>query len=239
MKDFVRYQHTEIMPPSGRIPTIKEYGSNLLPFVIQDDYCRINSLGCVTSENDTDLCVVQTDDNHFSLLPGPEFSPRLYRGQTDFHDPCIPAIFRSMTPIGYLTALLKKYEFYKLIAGSHPIIGRLKNWLVDGKYFKIDFEGLSQHYEFATSMIDVTRSKDIALFFALCKKNETSNRYVPIIDENHEAVLYTVNLKALAENTNPNFHVIGFQPLPRPDAQRAYALFVGYKENFNISLRLL
>lgn len=236
MKNFSKHQYIEIIvPPGAKIPNIESYGSLLLPFAIQDDYCRINNIGCVASENDDDFCVVQTDDHHFSLLPGPEFSPRLYRGQTRFHDQCVPSLFRlKENRIGYLTALLKKYEFYKLIAGSHPIIGYLQNWTIDGKYFKIDMEGLSQHYEFATSMIDVTRSKDIAMFFALCEKNATSKWYEPIIDENREVVLYTVNLKALLENNYPNFHIIGFQALPRPDAQKAYSLFIGDKDNFNI-----
>jgi hypothetical protein len=236
MKTFSERQYIEIIvPPGGKIPDIESYGSLLLPFAIQDDNCRINNIGCVASENDDDLCVVQTDDHHFSLLPGLEFSPRLYRGQTGFHDQCVPSLFRlGKNQIGYLTSLLKKYEFQKLIAGSHPIIGYLQNWTIDGKYFKIDMEGLSQHYEFATSMIDVTRAKDIAMFFALCERTATNNRYEPIIDENREVVLYTVNLKALLENNYPNFHIIGFQALPRPDAQKAYSLFIDHKDNFNI-----
>jgi len=54
------------------------------------------------------------------------------------------------------------------------------------------------------------------------------------MDENREVVLYTIDLKALLENNNSDFHVIGFQALPRPDAQKAYSLFVSHKHNFNI-----
>lgn len=220
------------VPPGTRIQTIENYGSLLLPYEIQDDYCWINQLGCVASEDKDALLVVQTDDNNFSLLPGPEFSPRLYRGQTGFHEECVPLLFRKLTQIRYLTDLLKKYEFYKLMAG-HPIVRYLQDWCIDGKYFTIDMEGISAHYEFATPMMDVTRSKDIAMFFALCEKNEKSNRYEPITDENREVVLYTVDLRALLENRTFNFHVIGFQPLPRPDAQKAYSCFVGHNQNFN------
>jgi hypothetical protein len=222
------------VPPGTKIPTIEDYAANLLPYEIQDDYCWINQIGCVASENKDALLVVQTDDSHFSLLPGSEFSPCLYRGQTVFYKKCVPSLFRQpITQIRYLTDLLKKYEFCKLMAG-HPIIGYLRNWCIDGKYFKIDMEGLSQHYEFATPMIDVTRSKDIAMFFALCEKNEKSNWYEPITDETREAVLYTVDLKALLENSKADFHIIGFQALPRPDGQKAYSLFVGHMENFNV-----
>jgi len=192
----------------------------------------MNQYGCVASENDDALLVVQTDDIHFSLLPGPEFSPRLYRGQPAFYEACVPSLFRHpMTQIKYVTNLLKKYEFYKLMAG-HPMIGYLQNWCIDGKYFKIDMEGLSAHYEFATPMIDVSRSKDVAMFFALCEKNQY-NEYEPIIDESREIVLYTIDLKTLLENSNARFHIIGFQALPRPDAQKAYSVMVDYMENFS------
>lgn len=221
-----------VAPPGTKIPTIESYAAGLLPYEIEDDHCWINQYGCVTSEDKDALLVVQTDDSHFSLLPGPEFSPRLYRGQPVFYKECLPSLFRQpITQIKYLTDLLKKYEFYKLMVG-HPIIRYLKEWRVDGKYFKTDMEGLSAHYEFATPMIDVSKSKDVAMFFALCEKNE-ADRYEPIRDENRKAVLYTVNLKTLLESNNPDFHVIGFQALPRPDAQKAYSLGVGHKQNFN------
>lgn len=214
------------------IMTIKDYASLLVPSEVEDDDAKVNQYGCVTSKSDENLFVVQTDDSHFSLLPGPEFSPRLYRGQTKFYDNCVPSLFRSVTPIKYLVNLLKKYEFIKLM-GSHPIIRDLANWSIDGKYFKIDMDGLSQHYEFATAMVDVTRSKDIAMFFALCVKNEKTDRYEPIRDESREAVLYTIDMKALLESNSSDFHVVGFQPLPRPDVQKAYSIPVGWMENFN------
>lgn len=224
--------HIEIPVPLGSsIPTIDHYAALLLPFEIQDDYCWINQCGCVASEDRDSLCIVQTDDKHFSLLPGPEFSPRLYRGQPVFYKECLPSIFRKPTQIKYLADLLKKYEFYKLMAG-HPIVGHLLSWCIDGKYFKIDIEGLAAHYEFATAMIDVSRSRDVAMFFALCEKN-SGGRYEPILDETREVVLYTINLQALMYANNPALHVIGFQPLPRPDVQKAYSLWINHRENFN------
>ena len=224
--------HVEIhVPPGKRIPTIGHYAALLLPFEIEDDHCRINQLGCVASEDSDSLCVVQTDDNHFSLLPGPEFSPRLYRGQPAFYEECLPSLFRKpMTQIKYLTDLLKKYEFYKLMAG-HPIVRYLLDWRIDGNYFKVDMEGLATHYGFATAMIDLTRSKDVAMFFALCEN--IKGRYQPIVDESREVVLYTIDLKALMKSNSSDFHVIGFQPLPRPDAQKAYSLWLGHRQNLN------
>lgn len=221
------------VPPGKRIPNTKEFGALLLSNNVQDDYCWINNYGCFTTKSKDALFVVQTSDEHFSLLPGPEFLPRLYRGQTGFHNKCVPLLFREpITQINYLTGLLKKYEFYKLMAG-HPIIRYLQGWFIDGKYFKIDMEGISAHYEFMTPLLDFTRSKDIAMFFAVCEKNE-DNLYRPIIDESRDVVLYTVDLVALLGNNNSYFNVIGFQALPRPDVQMAYSLVMGYKENLNL-----
>lgn len=224
------------VPPGMRIPTMESYASGLLPSEIQDDYCWINQYGCVAATDKDTLTVVQIDDSHFSLLPGPEFSPRLYRGQTTFHKKCVPSLFREpMTQIRYLSDILKKFEFYKLMS-QHPIIQYLQGWRIDGKNFKIDMEGLSAHYELATPMMDVTKSKDVAMFFATCKrKDQKSNLYEPIMEQGREAVLYTVDLKAMLEANCADFHIIGFQALPRPGAQKAYSLFVGYKENLNES----
>lgn len=224
--------HIEIhVPPGKHVPTIGDYAALLLPFEIEDDHCRTNQLGCVASEDPDSLCVVQTDDNHFSLLPGPEFSPRLYRGQPAFYEECLPSLFRKpMTLIKYLTDLLKKYEFCKLMAG-YPIIRHLLDWRIDGKYFKVDMEGLAAHYGFATAMIDLSRSKDVAMFFALCEN--IKGRYEPIVDESRQVVLYTINLKALMESNSSDVHVIGFQALPRPDAQKAYSLWLGPRQNLN------
>jgi len=60
------------------------------------------------------------------------------------------------------------------------IFGHLREWRIDGKYFKVDMEGLAAHCEFTTAMIDVSRSKDVAMFFALCEKNGTG-QYAPIL----------------------------------------------------------
>lgn len=95
IKDHELSIHIEVPVPLGKsIPTIDHYAALLLPFEIEDDHCRINQYGCVASEVSDSLCVVQTDEHHFSLLPGPEFSPRLYRGQPAFYKECLPSLFR-------------------------------------------------------------------------------------------------------------------------------------------------
>lgn len=224
----------KMLPYGKRLMTITEYATMLMPYEYEDDYVEINQHNAVSSGSDDDLYVVQTDKNHFKLLPGPEFSPRLYRGQPRFYDKCVPALFRAKTYIDYIVLLIKKYEFYKLMIESHPIVHELLAWNIDDKYFEMDIEGLSQHYEFSTQMIDVTRSKDIAMFFALCEKKEnvTTNQYEPIFDENRTVVLYTINMNQLLKKSGLN--IVGFQALPRPDDQRAFSIYLDWNENFNL-----
>lgn len=228
------FNYINIKPPPGkRIPTIREYANLINPPEVKDDRCLINPYGCITSSSDDDVFVTQVDNKHFSLLPGPEFSPRLYRGQNKFYENCVPSLFRTpMTRITYLVSLLKKFEFYKFMA-KHPLVNYLSNWYIDGKKFKIDLEGLSQHYGFSTAMIDLTRSKNVAMFFAVSEKNNAGGHYYPILDESREAVLYEIDLKGILSNNPKDFNVVGFQALPRPYAQKAYSVFIGSRNNFN------
>ncbi len=228
-------EYIEINVPAGmNLPNIRSYAAGLLPSTVEEDGCIINQFFCMADGDPESLCVVQTDASHFSLLPGPEFSPRLYRGQNRYFAKCLPTFLRPpLTKIKILTDILKKYEFFKLLC-SHPIVKYLAEWKIADKGFKVDFEGLAAHYEFSTLKLDLTRSKDVAMFFALCEKEDLqSDEYKPIDGANREAVLYTVDLNKLFADNRQDFHVVGFQPLPRPDAQKAYCFNAGTQSDFN------
>ncbi|MFU2208947.1 FRG domain-containing protein [Solidesulfovibrio sp. C21] len=187
----------------------------------------------ITSESVDDFYAVEFE-NKFTLLPGPEFNPRLYRGQTKFHEQCFPTLYRKMDQLSIFVKILKNYEFYKFLLGSHPIIKELRQWVFDGKHFHIDLEGLAQHYGFSTTFIDVTRSKDVALFFAYCKlKNSLTNEYEPILDTNHYSVLYTIDFSRLYKHDTNFFNPIGFQGLPRPEEQKACSIPLFFGNDFN------
>jgi len=207
------------LPHGKRLPTVLEYVHFLMPYSFQQDDCKINNIGAMTTD-ENDFMTVQYD-NFFTLLPGPEFNPRLYRGQNSFHDPCLPGLYRKATQLTIFVNILKNYEFYKFLLGSHPIIYDLMQWVIDGKHFYIDLEGIAQHYEFSTTMIDVTRSKDVALFFAYCQRNYRTNKYEPILDETRQVILYTIDFFSLVKNNCELFNPIGFQGLPRPEVQKA------------------
>lgn len=84
-----------------RLPTLEEYACNLLPsdFGVDSDNARINQFGAVTDANPESVDVVQISPRHFRFMPGPEFCPRLYRGQNGYYEPCIPSLYRNQEPI--------------------------------------------------------------------------------------------------------------------------------------------
>ena len=220
------------VPVGNRLPTLEEYIHFLVPISYHDENCKINFIGMVTSGSDDDLYGIEYE-NRFTLLPGPEFNPRLYRGQTKYYDPCLPTLYRNATQISIFVSILKNFEFYKFLLGSHPIIYDLQQWVISGKHYHIDLEGLAQHYELSTTFIDVTRSKDVALFFAYCYKNPSTGKYEPILDASHNSILYTVDFASLVKHDQTFFNPIGFQGLSRPEAQKACSIPLKYGIDFN------
>jgi hypothetical protein len=215
-------------PKGKRLPTFDEYTGNLLPIEFKDDNCKINNYGCLT-DNEGDYIAIRTGDDKFRLMPGPEFSPRLYRGQNCYYPDCKPSIYRIKEYPKYVLNKIKLFEFIKLI-GSSPIVGLMRNLKIMGCSFSVAFHGLAQHYELETEMLDFTRSKDISMFFALCEKNWKSGCYEPILDETKEAVIYSLDIKKMV-NSGETVNIIGMQPLLRPYKQKACS--INMRDNLN------
>lgn len=212
------------------LPDLDEYASMFLPSIIEDDTCKINNLGCISGDIE-DYFAVLMKNGKFRLMPGPEFGPRLYRGQNFYYPNCNAAIYRNKHYPKYVLSKIKLFEFIKLIC-SGPVVRLMDNFKILKHAFSMDFEGLAQHYELDTEMLDFTRSKDIAMFFALCAKNEKTNRYEPILDETKEAVIYTLDIKKMIDN-GEIVNIIGMQPLLRPYKQKAFSISLKINDNLN------
>lgn len=198
-----------------------------------EDEIRLNHIGLVT-EIDADLLVaIRTSDRYFRFMPGPEFSPRLYRGETAFHDPCVPSVFRDcIRPIDRCFAIGKWIELSALM-DHHPATRDLKECRIGDLTFDLNIEAIAQHYGFRTRLMDFSRSKDVAMFFATCQYDPRADSYAPM--RNGEAVLYTVDLKGLIDHRkgDASFLPLGLEPLPRPEAQRALAVRLNPGESLN------
>lgn len=214
-------------------PTLKEYVSMLLPISL-DDNDTINQWGAVTSGSDEEFYVVQTSDKGFRLMPGPEFSPRLYRGQRKHYPSCKASLFRNCKT--YADALywtVKRIELGNLLF-SHPALKDVMSWDFDGLQFDFNLEAVAQHYQYPTRMIDLSRSKDIAMFFATHRFSEEFENPIPAVGST--AVLYTVDVAKLLKGrpTTDIVTPIGLDPLPRPAAQRAFGLELAEGQDFEL-----
>jgi hypothetical protein len=194
-----------------------------LPSDFEIDNARVNQFGAVTDTNPESVVVVQISPRHFRFMPGPEFCPRLYRGQNGYYEPCIPSLYRNWEPIDIIYATAKWIELGFTLR-EHPASLWLQGLEIEGLEFGFNFQSLAQHYGFPSALLDFSRSRDVAMFFATCGYDQTSDEYYPL--NSGKAVLYTVDLRRMILERDPNSIplALGLEPLPRPEAQKAFGI---------------
>lgn len=77
-----------------RLPSVAEFAAMLTSIESPLDKHPVNNYGAITSFDDDYLFPVRTSESHFRFMPGPEFSPRLYRAQTEYCSSCTPSLYR-------------------------------------------------------------------------------------------------------------------------------------------------
>lgn len=148
----------------------------------------------------------------------------LYRGQVKKHNSCYPTIFRrNKASFDRLISLLKLAEF-RLLCLTHLGVQRCIEFGLD-----VDFVGLAQHYGLDTNYLDLTQHIDIACFFAVSTRND-KGFYEPF-ESNSRGVIYRI-CHTHAELRN-RIVLIGKQPFPRPEKQKAWALEMKEFEDFD------
>ena len=167
----------------------------------------------------------------------------LFRGQSQFYEPCTSGMFRDVTRHYYIGESVLYQEMYLLVL-SHPL-AQLWDLGVDllGKHyrFEVNLFGLSQHYYNKTTLLDLTSDPDVAAFFATTKYDWHTDTYTPILDEEREGVLYCYALDAISsfKHNFPqaiaghNLSTIGLQVFPRSEMQRGFLVEVPKNANFN------
>lgn len=178
--------------------------------------------------------VLTGDGDEKILLPEEGWTVFLYRGQNEEYIPCYPSLYRTV-PRELSTAEVFVWRMrlilFQDMLDSYPIV----NKFFKRHNFKVDYEGLAQHYGLCTSVLDLTSNLDIALFFATCWYDKTNDCYRPFDDGiDHEGIIY-VFCPILANEPSPlrledfmkeNITPIGLQPFLRPARQKGYALHI-------------
>lgn len=168
------------------------------------------------------------------LLPEDGTVVFLFRGQNEEFKPCYPSLYRTepkkLTPAEKFVWRMRLVLFKDML-DTYPIVDRF----FKKHNFKIDYEGLAQHYGLYTSVLDLTSNLDIALFFMTCWYDKSNDCYHPFDDGmEHEGILY-VFCPLLANEPSPlrigdfmkeNITPIGLQPFFRPSRQKGYALHI-------------
>lgn len=214
------------LPPDKRLPTLAEYLSLLVPYGDHDN-AQINEIGLVTSGRDAIFTPVRVSNTKYSLVPGPEFCPRLYRGQTQDYGSCKAGLYRQRSSYGdWLYWKIKQVDLLGVIERHPAVLEMQRCWKIGGLGLGISLNSIAQHYGYKTDILDLTRSKNVAMFFAT--HDYVSNAWVPAIGR--RAVLYTADLKSLAA---AGVFPIGIEPFPRPFAQRAFGIQLGPADDFS------
>ncbi len=159
----------------------------------------------------------------------------LFRGQNQEFIPCLPSLYRLDNGKERSEAEIfvdrMRLVVFKRLLNSYPVI----KYFFKRHNFRIDEEGLAQHYGINTSVLDLTSNLDIALFFATCWYDGKNDCYHPYDDNKiHEAVLYVFlplydneTMPGNVSYLNNNIRPIGLQAFPRPGAQEGYGLHLG------------
>lgn len=173
------------------------------------------------------LHAIRDEQGRIRFMSGIEFSMQMYRGQTQVYPRCDPTLSRLKVEDQFL-ALCRRIAFEDAI-GEHPMVSlaeRIRLW--DSSLY-VDREGLAQHYGLATDMLDVTSNFDVACFFATCTWNHQDGKYQPVVSDGAPGVIYRITpvLMTVMDGTEDVLgpvHIVGWQPLPRPEQQRAFVV---------------
>lgn len=181
---------------------------------------------CGISSDDLEgLHAVMYEDGRVRLSSGIEFYFYLFRGQPEEHAPCLPTLSRLRYIEERLLALCRNTAFEDAIS-DHPLVLLSEQIRFMNSPLHIDKQGLAQHYGLATDILDLTNNFDVASFFATCRWDDTSRCYRPVLFANEPGIIYRLT-PAIYECSNINsakLETIGWQPLKRPEQQRACGL---------------
>ena len=199
------------------------------------------------NEPDDKFVMTRLFSGRYSLKPNLRNRKYLFRGESEFHNPCKPNMCRDLKQHRFTAELVRGQEL-RLLMMSHPLVELLDTGveLCGETYrFEMNLFGLTQHYYNKTSFLDLTSDPQVAAFFATTKYDWETDTYSPITDECHEPrVLYYYSLDINEDFGKPAgtlkspLSTIGLQVFPRSGRQKGFLYDLRTDENFNDVVRL-
>lgn len=176
--------------------------------------------------------------NKFVLKPSLAHNKFLYRGQAEFFPKCLPSLFRNEEKDYFVDDMIQKNEMECLLK-THPLVRLFEQGFElfhDQFRFKINYEGLAQHYYNNTAYLDLTSDMEVAKFFAVTTFNMSKDCYEKYAG-NKLGVLYYFDLKADSLRYSPQHSYIvdniGKQPFMRSGNQSGYLVHMNNGDDFN------
>lgn len=186
--------------------------------------------------------MTRLNSGRYSLKPNLRQRKFLFRGESEFHNPCKPNLSRNPKQKRFTKELMKGQEMMLLMM-SHPLVQLLDLGVeLNGELcrFEMNLFGLTQHYYNKTSLLDLTSDPQVAAFFATTKYDWKTDVYSPIEEKNSEiGVLYYYDLDinqdfgVRMDGTKSPLSTIGLQVFPRSGQQKGFLYDVRTDEDFN------
>lgn len=177
----------------------------------------------------------------YSIKPSLVHNKFLFRGQSEFFNPCVPSMFRDDKKVKkrqFADDVIQMNELEVLLR-QHPLVKLFEQGfylLHEFIQFRVDYSGLSQHYYNRTNLLDLTSDMNVAKFFAVTWFNMKEDRYERYTGTKL-GVLYYYDLAADAftfrDDRNYFVETIGKQPFMRSGNQSGFLTRVELGKNFN------
>ncbi|MGA1939012.1 FRG domain-containing protein [Arcobacter sp. YIC-310] len=158
---------------------------------------------------------------------GISFATFQYRGQIEDFGVCNTTLDRCKSNAEQFLSICRTIAFEDILE-VHPFIKYIQSLPPFGENsLCLNLTGLAQHYELHTNYLDITNSFDVASFFATCKY--VDGKYYPILNSSKHGVIYRINEMMLSPaiktlDNDIELEYLGWQPLPRPEEQKASVL---------------
>ncbi|MCX5709300.1 MAG: FRG domain-containing protein [Candidatus Omnitrophica bacterium] len=161
------------------------------------------------------------------------FSPYLYRGQSEIYTSCYPKVYRGFPLVKrprelsveyrtkFLVSQIKCFWFISLLQ-KHPAVHYAKKLNI-----QMNPVAIAQHYGMATYYLDLTKSIEVAAFFACCECKDKA--WQPKISG--KGVIYRFHTAASPEFLK-HMELVGQATFPRPGVQKAWCIPLAFGADF-------